>query len=283
MKPTTHVPSWEISANFWRKVEPLIPKPKRDPNREYLRKPGAGRKPLPPRQVFAGIVFVLRTGIQWKALPKERFGSPSAIHRYFLEWQADGFFERLWRAGLVEYDALQGIAWAWQSIDGSLTEAPLAQDAVGPNPTDRGKNGTKTSLLVDGRGIPLSFVVSGAETPDVTLRPDTLAALVLRWREVGNGWRPTLGGDRGYTGAAAWEASAAAGYRPALQQRGGTTERIPLPAARLHRWVVERCHSWLKRFRKLTIRYEKLKCSYEGLIQLACAMICWRQTLPICG
>ena len=134
MKPTQHVPSWDISANFWRKVEPLIPKPKRDPDREYLRKPGAGRKPLPPRQVF-----VLRTGIQWKALPKERFGSPSAIHRYFLEWQADGFFERLWRAGLVEYDELHGIAWTWQSIDGSLSKAPLAQEAVGPNPTDRGK------------------------------------------------------------------------------------------------------------------------------------------------
>lgn len=139
MKPTQHVPSWGISANFWRKVEPLIPKPQRDPDREYLRKPGAGRKPLPPRQVFAGIVFVLRTGIQWKALPKERFGSPSAIHRYFLEWQADGFFERLWRAGLSEYDELLGIAWTWQSIDGSLSKAPLAQEAVGPNPTDRGK------------------------------------------------------------------------------------------------------------------------------------------------
>ena len=136
---TTHVHSWEISANFWRKVEPLIPKPPRDPQREYLRKPGAGRKPLPPRQVFAGIVFVLRTGIQWKALPKERFGSPSAIHRYFLAWQREGFFERLWQAGLMEDDEMQGIAWGWQRLDGALTNAPLAQEAVGPNPMDRGK------------------------------------------------------------------------------------------------------------------------------------------------
>ncbi len=92
-----------------------------------------------PRQVFAGIVYVLRTGIQWKALPKERFGSPSAIHRYFLEWQAAGLFERLWQAGLMAYDEMHSIAWVWQSIDGSLTKAPLAQEAVGPNPTDRGK------------------------------------------------------------------------------------------------------------------------------------------------
>jgi putative transposase len=124
MKHTRQVQSWEVSEALWQKVEPLIPKPQRDPNQEYQRQPGGGRKPLPPRQVFAGIVYVLRTGIQWKALPKERFGSSSAIHRYFLEWQAAGFFARLWQAGLVEYDEMSSIAWVWQSIDGSLTKAP---------------------------------------------------------------------------------------------------------------------------------------------------------------
>jgi transposase len=139
MKQTRNIQSWEVSDAFWQKVEPWIPTPQRDPNREYQRKAGAGRKPLPPRQVFAGIVYVLRTGIQWKALPKERFGSPSAIHRYFLQWQAAGFFQNLWQAGLMEYDEMQCIAWTWQSLDGTLTKAPLAQEAVGPNPTDRGK------------------------------------------------------------------------------------------------------------------------------------------------
>jgi putative transposase len=283
MKQTPQIQSWEVSDSLWQKVEPLIPKPQRDPHRAYQRKPGGGRKPLPARQVFAGIVFVLRTGIQWKALPKERFGSPSAIHRYFLEWQAAGFFERLWQAGLVEYDEMHSIAWVWQSLDGSLTKAPLAQEAVRPNPTDREKNGSKKRLLVDGRGIPLSLVVSGAETPDVSLLPATLAERVLQRRDPGNGVAISLSGDKGYTGATAWNASQAEGYTPALQQRGQTTERIPLPAARRRRWVIERCHSWLNRFRKLTIRYEKLQRSYEGLLQLACAMICWRQTIPIYG
>lgn len=76
-------------------------------------------------------------GHQWKALPKEQFGSSSAIHRHFLRWQAAGFFETLWRAGLIEYDEMSGIS-EWQSIDGTLSKAPLAQ-SVGPNPTDREK------------------------------------------------------------------------------------------------------------------------------------------------
>jgi hypothetical protein len=72
-------------------------------------------------------------------LPKERFGSASAVHKRFLEWEKAGFFEALWKAGLAEYDQMEGIAWRWQSIDGALFKAPMAQQAVGPNPTDRGK------------------------------------------------------------------------------------------------------------------------------------------------
>ena len=93
---------------------------------------------MPPRQVFSAIVYVLRTGCQWKALPKE-FGSASAIHLHFQQWHRAGFFVALWRAGLAEYDEMEGIAWDWQSVDGAMAKAPLAVECVGANPTDRGK------------------------------------------------------------------------------------------------------------------------------------------------
>ncbi len=95
------IQSWEVSDPFWGEVEPLIPEPKRDPNKTHLRKPGEGRKPMPSRQIFSAILYVLRTGCQWKALPKERFGSPSAIHTHFIRWARAGFFVALWRAGLA--------------------------------------------------------------------------------------------------------------------------------------------------------------------------------------
>lgn len=138
--------SWEISDEFWREVEPLIPVKQRDTDKDYQRKPGGGRKPIEPRKVFEGIVYVLRTGIQWKALPKERYGSSSAIHRYFLEWQAVGVFLAIWQKGLAEYDDLEGIAWQWQSMDGAMNKAPLALETVGANPTDRGKKWGQTQL-----------------------------------------------------------------------------------------------------------------------------------------
>jgi transposase len=135
------VQSWEVSDELWAKAKPLLaehnPREGRW-SRRYHRRAGGGRKAIAPRQIFAAIVYVLRTGCQWKALP-ENFGSASAIHTHFQRWRHDGFFLRLWQAGLAEYDEMEGIAWTWQSIDGTMGKAPLAQEAVGPNPTDRGK------------------------------------------------------------------------------------------------------------------------------------------------
>lgn len=135
------VESWAVSDEFWARVEPLIPARVVAFKDESLRKrrAGAGRPAKPARQVFEAVMFVLRTGCQWKALPKERFGSASSVHKRFLEWEQAGFFESLWKAGLAEYDQMEGIAWRWQSIDAAMFKAPMAQETAGPNPTDRGK------------------------------------------------------------------------------------------------------------------------------------------------
>lgn len=130
--------SWEITDEFWNEIKDLIPLKQRSATQEYKRKPGGGRKPIPARQVLEAIFYVLRTGIQWKALPKE-FGASSAIHRYFQFWCEQGFFQSIWHLGLERYDEVKGIDWTWLSGDGCMTKAPLALESVGHNPTDRGK------------------------------------------------------------------------------------------------------------------------------------------------
>jgi len=135
--------SWELTEEFWEAVKDLIPQREREREREYKRKPGGGRKPLAPRTVLSAIFYVLRTGIQWKALPKE-FGASSSVHRYFQLWCEEGFFEAIWQAGLERYDEVQGIDWSWLSGDGCINKAPMALEAVGKNPTDRGKKWEQT-------------------------------------------------------------------------------------------------------------------------------------------
>jgi len=76
------------------------------------------------RQAMTAIFYVLRTGCQWKALPRS-LGAASTVHDRFQEWLEAGVFERLWQAGLSEYDEKVGIDWEWQAMDGAMTKAPL--------------------------------------------------------------------------------------------------------------------------------------------------------------
>src|SRR6185369_10934044 len=106
----------QIPDALWSRIEPLLP--------IYQNSCKGGRPRLPLRKVVAGILYVLRTGSQWKAMPRE-FGSGSAIHDYFQEWTDSGVFAKLWRVALQEYDELVGIDWQCQSLDGAMTKSPL--------------------------------------------------------------------------------------------------------------------------------------------------------------
>jgi transposase len=138
MKRKKSYKSWVMSDEFWEAVRDEIPEHTRDPEREYKRKPGGGRKPPDKRAILGRILYVLRTGCQWKSIPQG-----SNTHRYFQLWQEAGFFKRIWVKGLEGFDEAEGIDWEWQSLDGCMGKAPLAHESVGRNPTDRGKNGDK--------------------------------------------------------------------------------------------------------------------------------------------
>jgi putative transposase len=100
---------------------------------------------IPKERAF---FYILRTGCQWKLLPR-CYGAPSTIYDRFQEWQKAGLFERMWESGLLDYDTEKGIEWEWQAIDRVMTKAPLGGADTGANPTDRSKKGTKRSILTD--------------------------------------------------------------------------------------------------------------------------------------
>ena len=106
----------QIPEALWERIDLVIP--------IYNRSCKGGRPRLSMQNVVGGILYVLATGCQWKAMPKQ-FGSGSAIHAYFQEWVRVGVFEELWQLALTEYDQLKGIDWKWQSMDGAMTKSPL--------------------------------------------------------------------------------------------------------------------------------------------------------------
>jgi putative transposase len=206
------VNSWELSDSLWEQIEPLLPLPKsRYRGRGKARKHIGGRPAADRRKLMSGILYVLRTGCQWNALPQETFGSGKTAHRYFQRWVRAGVFRRMWVAGLTQYDELKGIAWKWQAVDGTMTKAPLGGGKTGPNPTDRGKGGTKRSLLVDERGVPLGIVVSGANTPDGKLLAATLESLPVE-RPDPQATPQNLCLDKGYSGTPSEATARERGY-----------------------------------------------------------------------
>lgn len=285
--------SWELSDELWEKAEPLLPKPKsRFRGRGKKRRNIGGRPPAEPRTILAGILYGLRTGCQWNAAPKE-FGSGKTLHRYFQHWARRGVFKKMWQAGLMEYDETQGIAWEWQAADGAMTKAPLGGGATGPNPTDRGKSGTKRSLLVDGRGAPIGLVVSGANRHDSPLLGPTLDSIPVERPEPTEAEPQNLSLDNGYQGKPSEKLAQEHGYslhRPApteKQEKGKKGKkqsnwRSKLqvkrePGKKARRWVVEVAHSWINRFRRLLVRWEKKTRNYLSMLYFACAIICWRK------
>jgi transposase len=109
---------WRIPDALWAEIAPLLPPGKPHPL-------GCHNPRVDDRRAMDAIFFRLRTGCQWNALSATGLCSSSSAHRRFQEWTAAGVFHELWRRGLTEYDALQGIDWRWLAADGAMTKAPL--------------------------------------------------------------------------------------------------------------------------------------------------------------
>jgi putative transposase len=270
MAQTQRTRPWELSDAVWERAQPLLPSPKPHPK--------GGRPRRDDRQMLGAILYVLRTGIQWNALPRE-IGASTTVYDRFRAWERDGFFARLWAAGLEEFDEVVGIDWAWQSLDGVLTKAPFGGAATGANPTDRGKRGTKRSTLSEGHGLPVAIVVAGANVPDMKLAAPTLDALVVERPEPTAQEPQHLCLDAGYDYDLPRYAAEQRHYMAHIRPRGEDRANAGSadPQKRPRRWVVERLHSWLNRSRRLLVRWEKLEHTYEAFLHLACALLCFQQ------
>ena len=137
-------PDYQIPDALWAQMVRVLPPPK-------VRKKD-GRPRLDDRHAMTAILYVLRTGCHWKALPRS-LGAASTVHDRFQEWLGAQVFERLWQAGLLTYDTLKGLEWEWQAMDGAMTKAPLGGEKGGPKP-DRPRQARDQTERADGRPWP---------------------------------------------------------------------------------------------------------------------------------
>jgi len=134
-------------------------------------------------------------------------------------------------------------------------------------------------MLVDGYGIPIGLSVSGANTHDMKLAEPTLESIPIERPKPTRRKPQNMCLDKGYDFAEIDELVEAWGYTGHIARRGvDQSKRERIPGYRARRWVVERTHSWLNRFRRLLIRWEEKKKNYVAMIHFACAWITWRAT-----
>lgn len=147
----------------------------------------------------------------------------------------------------------------------------------GPNPTDRAKSGVKRSLLTEAHGIPIGLAVAGANRNDMKLVRETIVSIVPA-RPTPTAEQPQgMCLDKGYDYQEVREILAEFGFTAHIRARGEEAQQLKQDASkRARRWVVERSHSWMNRFRRILIRWDKKPENYLAFLHFACGLIAFR-------
>lgn len=236
--------------------------------------PKGGRPRIGHRVVLKVIWYVLAVGCRWEDVPPDMGCSGRTAHRRLRHWEELGVWDRLHadllrllrQAGKLDLDTV--------IVDGVIVRAFGGGEQTGPSPVDRGKKGTKHTLLVNRKGVPLAIRTAGANASDHR----QIIPLVLDFPRVGGKpGRPkelpdALYADRGYDSEATRWLLSWLGIEPHIAKRktphGSGLGKV--------RWVVERTISWLKGLRRLRGRYDRLAIIQDAWTTLAASVICFR-------
>ena len=257
------LPSFLIEP-LWDQFAALLPQ-------RTVSHPCGGHRPrIGDRIVFDKLIQVLVLGAAYARIADSTC-SATTIRRRRDEWITAGVFATLEQLCLQAYDRIVGLDLENLTVDGCIVKAPCGGQAAGKSPVDRGKLGTKRSLLCEGTGIPLGCVVAPANRHDSVFLQPTLDKLTRFGTDLPA--TITVHLDAGYDSHASRDLLDEHGYDAVI-----SAKHTPLQAGA--RWTVERTHSWHNRgFRKLATCTERRTRVIDALIALANAVITVRRLI----
>jgi len=254
---TTHYYPTDVTETQWTLLLTLLPARK-------WRAGGPGRPPCDLRQVLNGILSLLKTGCQWRMVPRE-FGKWNTVYAYFKAWRQAGVWAKLLEALRQKERRRHGrrAEPSAGSVDSQSSKTATQATEVG---FDGGKQvkGRKRHLLVDTLGLLIAVVVTAANTDDRV----GFMLLLTRYFVGGVKRLRKLWGDGGYQAEwlTQWVSELKPTYKIDLEVTGHTGEGFQVVP---WRWAVERSFAWLLNDRRHSRDYERLPTNSEALIQLS--------------
>jgi transposase len=260
------LPAWLIEP-LWVQFAALLPqRPVFDPAHPL----GCHRRRIGDRIVFDKLVQVLRFGCSYQGIADSTC-SATTIRDRRDEWIRAGMFAQLKRIVLEVYDRIVGLVLTDIAVDGCTTKAPGGGECAGRSPVDRGKQGMKRSIVVDGYGIPLGRTLAGANRHDSPLLAPTLDKL----DDLGP--LPdliTVHLDAGYDSGKTRDELSRRQMRSQIAHKG---EAAPIQATQ--RWHIERTNAWHNAFNRLQRCYERRENVIDAFFDLADAVITLRSLI----
>ncbi len=248
----THKYPSDLTDEQWALIEPLLP--------VY---PGGRPRKTNLRDVVDAIFYLLRTGCQWRFLPKD-FPPKSTVWRYFDQWRHNGTLEKI-------HDRLRTTVRTQEKPYSPRTTASVDSQSVDTSSggQQRGRdnaknvNGRKRHIVVDSLGLLLAVLVTAADVDDATAAAEVFARLEGQpMSRVGR-----MFADSKYHNYALyrWVEEQARWELVIIRRPEGSEGWVRLPI----RWTVERTFAWLTKYRRLSVDREKSTRSAEAMIRLA--------------
>ena len=272
-----------VADAVWTAIQGHLPP--RPPDTHPL---GCHRRRIPDRDCFDEILARLVTGCSWDVAARLCKASETTLRARRTEWLTAGVFDKLVEEAIAGYDKIIGLDLSEAAVDGSLHKAPCGGEGTGPNPTDRGKTGWKWSIATDLFGIPIGWVIDGANRNDSILLAPTLQAVADRGllQDV-----QTLHLDRGYDSHLTMQRCHGLGVTDIVcakkktksetktrtktkpKSGSGSETKTKKPHTLGLRWPVERTNSWFSNFGQLRRNTDRFSTQRLGQIALAVALI----------
>jgi len=258
-----HYPS-DITDAQWALIESHIPP-----------EPGGGRpRKTDVRDVLDAILYILRTGCQWRYLPID-FPPRSTVWRYFDRWRRDGTLDRI-------HDLLRRKVRTMEKPYHPRTSASVDSQAIDTTSggeqrgRDNAKNvdGRKRHIVVDSMGLLLAVLVTAASVDDAAAAPALFAR--LEGQPMGKVVRMYADSKYHNLRLYEWVEANAAWDLSIVRRPEGSEGWVTLPI----RWTVERTFAWLGRCRRLSKDREKSVLSSESFIKLAMIQLMFHRLRP---